>query len=404
MTAEIVFAVGQNTQQFRFHHTASGNAWRYLADETAVVLAPICDTLARPVSVPPLFDRLEIWPCHWGYPDFSQTNPLEYADLKSRFLAGEYPPSDIPMPPLDQLERYWPSFLSDYGNQILWEKCANDETHRHWLNNLEELTSISAGFRLFMFAQESPHQLRGPEPTVLVKDLEHIRFQAKFYNGEKYQTIYLVDCKTDLLTLDERRLSPQFIAQEQERFHKQTELEETKAKNIADMNSAATRLDAVAKEVAKATEIGDLFANPSIADAKDAAIKRDIPKEFVAFCIREWHLRKFPTTDQASKAVQTLPVFRALRDPKAPSRSTVYRWLTIFRNELQKRGLIQPRLKGPAAKRAIVSDVDNLAAPIKDEGELEQDQEELEELRDTRTPELTEPQYGESQTSNSAEI
>jgi hypothetical protein len=389
MTAEIVFAVGQNPQKFQFHHTTSGNAWRYLADEAAVVFAPLCDTLARPVSVPPLFDRLEIWPCRWGCPDFSQTNPSEYADLKIRFLAGEYPPNDIPIPPPDQLERYWPSFLVQNGNQILWEQCANDAIKRHWINNLEELTD--PGFRLFMLAQQSPHQLRGSEPTVLVKDLDRIRFQANFHNGEKCQAIYLADCKTDLLTSDEQRLSPQFIAREQEQFRKQMELEAAKEKNIAQGLAVAEQLKSAAQQVSKATEASDLYSNVSLAGAKDAAVKRNVPKEFVAYCLQEWHVRKFPTTDQVFKAVQMLPLFRALRDPRTPSRSTVYRWLTIVRKELEKRGLIQPRVKGPTAKKAIHSDVDNLPAPIQEETEQEQAQEEHE-LPDIRTQELGGPQ------------
>jgi hypothetical protein len=249
-TAEIVFEIGQNPQKFQFQLTASGNPWRYLTDETAVVLAPLCDALARPVSVPPLFDRLEIWPCRWGCPDFSQTNPTEYANLKRRFLAGKYPPDSIPMPPPDQLERYWPSFLKQRGNQILWEQCVNDEMKRHWINNLEEFTDC--GFMLFMLAQESPHQLRGPEPTIVIQDLENIRFQAKVYNGEKCQTIYLADCKTGLLTVDEKRLSPRFIAQEGKRLRDQRKLVLTEKENFARRQKlAAVEANFAKKQAAK---------------------------------------------------------------------------------------------------------------------------------------------------------
>ena len=56
-----------------------------------------------------------------------------------------------------------------------------------------------------------------------------------------------------------------------------------------------------------------------MADAKNAAISRGVPKEFVAYCHTEMHGRKFPASRQAHKAIQTLPLFRELRLPEAPS-------------------------------------------------------------------------------------
>jgi hypothetical protein len=41
---------------------------------------------------------------------------------------------------------------------------------------------------------------------------------------------------------------------------------------------------------------------------------------------------------------------------------------------MEKRALIQPRVKGPTAKKAIHPDVDNLPAPIQEETEQEQAQ------------------------------
>lgn len=388
ITSEIIFDVDQPAQKFRFHHTGLGNRWRFLADATAVVLVPLCDSLCRPVAAPPLFDRLEIWPCCWGCPDFSRTNPEEYAELKRRFLAGEFPPQDIPMPPLDKREEYWPTFLEQFGEEKLWKQCATEEMKRQWLNTFDE---FGPGFKLFMFAQRSPDERRTAEPTIVQNRLERIRFQAEFYNGENRQTTYLTDCKSDLLTPEEQRLSPGFIAQEEERLRKQMELAAAEAKNISERAIVAEQLKAAAKEVAKATEVADLYSNPSIADAKDAAIKQEIPKEFVAHCLTEWHVRKFPTTDQAWKAVQTLPLFRALRDPKTPSRTTVWRWLTIVRKELEKRGLLQPRAKGPALQEALHYDVQKRAAPA-----LENAQQESERggqtACDTRSQELDDPQ------------
>ena len=372
MKAEITFIVGEQPRTLSFHHAAGGNPWRFLADETAIVLVPLCDSLARPVKATPLFDSLEIRPCRWGCPDFAKTNPAEYAELRRRFFAGEFPPDDIPLPSPDQLEQYWPSFFEQCGNQVLWEKCANDGMKRDWINGFEEFTGL--GFWLCCLAQQNPHELRGPEPTVLVKDLERIRYHATFANGEKREIILLAECTTDLLTPDEQHLSPQFLGREQERLHKQMELETAKERNVAQWMAVAEKLTAAAKEVAKATEIADLFANKSVADAKDAAVTRGVPKEFITYCLTERYARKFPSIDQSLKAVQIQPMFRALRDPQAPSRATVGRWHHIVRKELEKRGLLQPRPKYPRSYKAANYDLERHPAPSLDEAEHEQEQ------------------------------
>jgi hypothetical protein len=108
MTAEITFAIGKPSQTFQFHHIASGNAWR--------------------------------------------------------FLAGEFPPNAIPLPPPDQREQYWPNFLEQLGEAMLWGRCATDGMKKHWLNTFEDYTG--PGFKLFNSAQTNPHQLRGPDPSI----------------------------------------------------------------------------------------------------------------------------------------------------------------------------------------------------------------------------------------------
>ncbi len=276
------------------------------------------------------------------------------------------------MPPPDKRDQYWPSFLKQLGERILWEQCATNDTKRSWLNDFEEFTS--PGFKLFNFAQRDPQQLRGPEPTILLNDLERICFQADFYNGESRQTIYLSDCKPDLLTVDEKRLSPSFVAQEEERRRDEVEIEAAKARNISKAAAVSVQLNAAAKEAAKATEIVSLLSNPSIADAKNAAIKKGVPEEFVAHCLTEFHVNKFPSTGQAHKAVQTEPLFRALRDPDAPSRSTVGRWLRSLRLELEKRGQLQPRVKLTPAQKAAHYNMENHPMPKLNEAEKEQEQ------------------------------
>lgn len=152
---------------------------------------------------------------------------------------------------------------------------------------------------------------------------------------------------------------------------------ETVAQKVAETGEAVSKkLNASAAEVRKATESGDLYSNPSMANAKDAAIRAKVPKEFVVYCHAEMHVRKFPSTDQAHKAVSIGQTFRALRDPKTPSRATVGRWLKQVRDELEKRGLLPPRGKGKSAKGAPNYDVHKHPAPKLEDATLEQAEEE----------------------------
>ena len=236
MKAEITFTVGQQPQTFSFHHAAQGNPWRFLADNTAIVLVPLCDTRCRLVPAPPLFDRLEIWPCRWGCPDFGQTNPTECAELKGRYLSKQidFPPWFAPPP--DQLEQHWPKFLEQVGQALLWKQCATVTVKRHWINEVDE---SGDGWWMSMSAQREPGRQRRAEPTILLKDLECIRFQAVFWNGETHPTIFLADCKPELMTTDEKQLSPSFIAQEKERVRKQKELAVAEMKNLAQKKKLA---------------------------------------------------------------------------------------------------------------------------------------------------------------------
>lgn len=307
INARITFADEATPETFTFHSTASvpskfnGRVWRFLADDTAIILVPLCDSLARPVTELPLVDRMEIQPCRWGYPDFSQTHAKEVEQLKRRFLGGEFPPGEGRLLPPDHREQQWPAFLEQIGNAMLWKQCATVEMRRHWLNEQwptypeqtgnamlwkqcttkemkqQLLKEHSAGFALSMFAQRHYALPRTAEPTITLDDLHRIRFRADFYHSESRQTIYLRDCATAPLTDLERCNSPAHLA----RLEK---LEAAKAQNIAKGAAVAKQLTAAAdkarKEGAarkKATEAKKTF--PWHSDGFDHLFRRNLKGE-----------------------------------------------------------------------------------------------------------------------------
>ena len=319
----------------------------------------------RSVPKPPLSDHIEIWPVRWGFPgSLIEQHPDEVEQMRLDHYAGLHD--------LINCNLTWEAWLNDMGIFLLWLLHRTPELERQWLNcdNV-----ISDGSNVFKLAGQSESNgcLKVRRP-----DLDGIRFRADCYLGEKFQTVYLAACLKSPLTTDERKLSPGHAAREDELIRKRTALEEKAAKNNAQGAAVAEQLQAAAKEVAKATEVADLYANPSIADAKNAAIKQDVPKEFVEYCLTEKHVRKFPTTDQALMAVQSLPLFRALRDPDSPGRTTVWRWLSIIRKELESRGQLQPRGKGPAAVKAANYDTSKHATPSAETITLENAEQEQE--------------------------
>ena len=351
LSARITFELAAEPQQLQFHTTSSDNPWRFLADDTAIELVPICDSLAQTVPKPPLCDRLEIWPVRWGYPQsLIENHPDEVEQMRKDHHAGKHD--------LINGNLTWDAWLNDVGIFQLWLQYRTPELIKQWLNCD---TVITNGFTVFKLAGQNENS---GFPTVRRLAIDGIRFRADCYLGEKFQTVYLAACIKSPLTTDERKLSPGHAAREDELIWKRTDLEEKAATNNVQGAAVALQLQAAAKEVAKATEVADLYANPSIADAKNAAVRRGVPKEFVQYCLAEMHVKKFPSSNQAQKAVQTLPLFRALRDPKSPSRKKVWGWQVIIRAELESRGQIQPRVKGPAAGKAANYDISKHAAPL----------------------------------------
>jgi hypothetical protein len=350
LSARITFGLAEEPEQLQFHTTSSDNPWRLLADDTAVELVPVCNALGQTVVKPPLADQLEIWPVHQGFPpSLIKDHPDEVEKMRVDHHAGLHD--------LINCNLMWNSWLNECGIFELWLRHSTPEMGRRWLNcdNV-----ICDGTTVFKLDGESE---RNGFPRIRRAHLDRIRFRADYSTGEKCQTIYLAECIKSPLTTEERELSPGRAAREDEAIRKRTNLEEAATKNIALGTAVAAQLSAAAKEVKKSSEVADLYANPSIADAKNAAILKHAPKEFVHYCLVEKHVRKFPSTGEAFKAVQSLPLFRALRDPDAPSRATVGRWLRLVRTELEKRGQLQSRTTGPAAGKAAHYDIEKHPAP-----------------------------------------
>ena len=366
LSAKITFEPEAEPQLLQFHTTCTDNPWRFLADDTAVELVPVCDSLAQTVPKPPLCDRLEIWPVRHGFPpSLIKNHPDEVEKMRLDHHAGLHDLIDGNLT--------WDAWLNSCGIFELWLRHHTPEMSKQWINcdNV-----ISDGSKVFKLDGQS-----GSNSFTKVRRsaLQGIHFRADFHLGMNFQTVYLAVCIKTPLTTGERKLSPGHVAREDELIRKRTNLEETAARNNAQGMAVAAQLKAAAKEVTKATGVADLYANPSLADAKNAAITRGAPKEFVQHCLIEMHVKKFPSTDEAFRAVHSQPIFRALRDPKVPSRSTVWRWLSVVRKELERRGLLQPRGKVRAASKAAHSDLDNHGAPAdettsKEEAEQEKEQ------------------------------
>lgn len=225
LSATITFAPSQRPQEFTFF--ARSGPWRFLADHAAIVLTPLCDRHACRVSDPPLFDRFEVWPVRWGLPDSLLTDHAgEVADLKCRFLAGEFDAAFEKRPTsASAREPRWEEWLESAGLHILWSRYADDAMRREWLNPTDS-TSHAFGLGLLSRASNKPFV----SAVISEDDLPRIRFRADFWLGDCGATLYLDACLETPLTPDEERTSPVFRAQEQAKLQAQRQIEARKAK------------------------------------------------------------------------------------------------------------------------------------------------------------------------------
>ena len=262
--AKITFKSGRRPENFSLHHSGEGRVWRwpsirdelfkgktwrFVTDDSAVELVPICDSLARQVESLPPFDRLEIWPVRWGYPNsLVKDHPAEVKRMHKDHFAGRHALSDG-----NYTWKYW---LEHFGKGELWMKFGTTEMALHWLSWM-----TSPGSALTSFSGHPGCIPRGMQ--------KRIQFCANFHHEEKCEIVWLADCVKGLLSPQEKRLVPGHLAHEKELLREEARLEDKRAKNIV----------ADVKRVAKIQKLLDAESNMEAAKAKNTADERKLAQE-----------------------------------------------------------------------------------------------------------------------------
>ena len=326
--AAITFSPGEPPQEFTLHHRGAGKpwswpnphcpdftgqTWRYLADDCALELVPLCDGEARPVAAPPVCDRLTIWPVCWGYPDSLVTNhPNEVEAMRRDHFAGKHELIDG-----NHTFEFW---LECFGKLRLWlvsdadgkPKFRTAEMEQRWLSSY-----TPPGSTLFLWA--------GTAGCVSHAVRERIQFRADFHRGDHVETIWLADCAREFLTVEERKLSPGYRAQEDARLRKQAEL------TAASKGAAKTieqRLDQLQKFWPD---------NPAVLRARQTILRRGVPEAFMEWATQYQDLQgQWPSGEQAFAACREHR-WQGKRGGLSPQ--SVHRWLYCVRTERRKAGL-----------------------------------------------------------------
>lgn len=213
LSAIITFKSDEKPIKFRLLPHGDNKPWRFLADNCAVELVPVCDSEAQLINEPPArCDSLEIWPVQWGYPDLLVSkHPDEVEQMRQDHLAGKHDLIDGKLT--------WEHWLKHDGKAELWHSFRTPEMEEHWLN-----WRNGPGSTLSTFAGLAGHIKR--------EVLKLIKFHADFYIGDTCRTIYLSDCCCSPLTQAEIRNSPEHLAEQKKLADKQAEIEAVTARKV----------------------------------------------------------------------------------------------------------------------------------------------------------------------------
>jgi hypothetical protein len=230
ISATVTFKLGSKPAQITLERASDKNPWRFLSADAALVMVPVCGHFARIVETPPLFERLEVWPCAWGFPhDLAEAHPQAVEQLRREHAAAK-----------DGLA--WDEWFARIGREELWRRVATDEMHRAWLNTADCFgDGPGPGFALWMRAKPDTT----PWPCIAERDLLSIRFRADFHNGDRGETVYLAECLKQPLTPEEVKTSWRYLEQEERR---QREQEKQLGENLAAHHATQTMLGVVDKK------------------------------------------------------------------------------------------------------------------------------------------------------------
>ena len=326
VNATITFSLGSAPVKFTLHSTEqgrewdwprpdqsefTGTTWRLLASDCAIELWPICGDEAQLTDdQPPPFDRLEIHPVAWGYPDsLLKDHPAEVEQWRQDHRAGKCDIGNRRLP--------WCKFLDQIVKPDLWRRFATEELARYWLNKLD-----GPGQPLFVFAGTT---FGGDTARIPKSILPEIKLRAEFYQGDTCQTIYLHKCAKGNLTDEELRNSPTHIARLEALASQQMQASASNAQAAAKFRKSRRpggKATSAWKGIEhEAAELARLIRQ------KEAAWKADPqkrPKGATSSAIawgRQWWAKKYKDTIHAHSL-----------DESAVSYSTIYR---LMRSDLR---------------------------------------------------------------------
>ncbi len=221
LSANVIFEPDSKIESFQFHAISTDNPWRFLANDFALELLPICTSYAQKVSTPPLCDRFEVWPVRWGYPQsLIADHPEDVAEMKKHHF-----------PDIDSLPngtQIWEQWLNDVGVFELWFRYRTPELQKLWLNIDNVISTGKSVFKL------PGHGERDEVPTLPPATVEKIRFRADFYIRDQIQTVFLAECLKSPLTTDEKSKSPSWIKRQELLAQQQLEVQSVTANNLAE--------------------------------------------------------------------------------------------------------------------------------------------------------------------------